>query len=125
MIDYDVLVHASSGASKTMSNHVDVTEETFKTEVLESPVLTVTDLWAEWCGPCKRLSPILDEIATEYEGKIKIAKLDVDANPNIPSQFGVMGIPTLLVFKDGQLLETIVGFQPKERLLPKLLRHLN
>ncbi len=108
-----------------MSNHVDVTEETFKTEVLESSVLTVTDLWAEWCGPCKRLAPILDEIATEYEGKIKIAKLDVDAYPNVPSQYGVMGIPTLLVFKDGQLLETIVGFQPKERLLPKLLRHMN
>ncbi len=108
-----------------MSMHVDVTDATFQTEVLESEVLTVTDLWAEWCGPCKRLSPILDEIATEYPAQIKIAKLDVDSNPNIPTQFGVMGIPTLLVFKKGQLLETIVGFLPKERLLNKLLPHLN
>jgi thioredoxin 1 len=108
-----------------MSTHVNVTDATFQTEVLESEVLTVTDLWAEWCGPCKRLAPILDEIATEYPTQIKIAKLDVDENPNIPTQFGVMGIPTLLVFKKGQLLETIVGFLPKERLLNKLLPHLN
>lgn len=108
-----------------MSDHVDVTDDTFQAEVLESSVLTITDLWAEWCGPCKRLAPILDEIATEYAGQIRVVKLDVDSNPNVPSQFGVMGIPTLLVHKDGQLLETIVGFQPKERLLPKLLKHLN
>ena len=108
-----------------MSTHVNVTDATFQTEVLESEVLTVTDLWAEWCGPCKRLAPILDEIATEYPTQIKIAKLDVDENPNIPTQFGVMGIPTLLVFKNGQLLEQITGFLPKERLLNKLLPHLN
>jgi thioredoxin 1 len=108
-----------------MSTHVNVTDATFQNEVLESEVLTVTDLWAEWCGPCKRLAPILEEIATEYPTQIKIAKLDVDENPNIPTQFGVMGIPTLLVFKNGQLLETIVGFLPKERLLNKLLPHLN
>jgi thioredoxin 1 len=108
-----------------MSDHVDVTDDTFQAEVLESSVLTVTDLWAEWCGPCKRLAPILDEIAIEYAGQIRVVKLDVDSNPNVPSQYGVMGIPTLLVHKDGQLLETIVGFQPKERLLPKLLKHLN
>ncbi len=108
-----------------MGMHVDVTDDTFQTEVLDSQVLTVTDLWAEWCGPCKRLAPILDEISSEYPDKIKIAKLDVDSNPNIPMQFGVMGIPTLLVFKDGKLVETIVGYLPKERLLAKLLPHLN
>ncbi len=108
-----------------MGMHVDVTDDTFETEVLDSRVLTVTDLWAEWCGPCKRLAPILDEISSEYPDRIKIAKLDVDSNPNTPMQFGVMGIPTLLVFKDGKLLETIVGYLPKERLLAKLLPHLN
>ncbi len=108
-----------------MGMHVDVTDDTFQAEVVESPLLTVTDLWAEWCGPCKRLAPILDEISQEYEGRIKIAKLDVDSNPNIPSEYGVMGIPTLLVFKDGKLVETIVGYQPKDRLLSKLLPHMN
>jgi thioredoxin 1 len=107
-----------------MSTTVEVTDASFGTEVLASPVLTVTDLWAEWCGPCKRIGPILDEIATEYAGQIKIAKLDVDANPGVPSQYGVMGIPTLLVFNGGKLVETIVGFMPKDRLLGKLLPHL-
>ena len=103
---------------------VDITDDTFQNEVLESDVLTITDLWAEWCGPCKRLSPILDEIAEEYGEKVKVAKLDVDANPNVPTEFGVLGIPTLLVFKQGKLVETIVGFQPKERLVNKLRPHL-
>ncbi len=108
-----------------MDNHVEVTDATFQAEVLQSPVLTVTDLWAEWCGPCKRLAPILDEIAAAYPDKIRIAKLDVDSNPDVPAQYGVMSIPTLLVFKGGALVESIVGFQPKERLLTKLLPHLN
>ena len=108
-----------------MANHVEVTDATFQAEVLQSPVLTVTDLWADWCGPCKRLAPILDEIAAEYPDKIRIAKLDVDSNPDVPSQYGVMSIPTLLVFKGGALVESIVGFQPKERLLTKLLPHFN
>lgn len=107
------------------SHIVEVTDSTFQSEVLESAVLTVTDLWAEWCGPCKRLSPILDEIAEEYGERVKVVKLDVDSNPGIPTEYGVMGIPTLLVFKDGQLVETIVGFLPKERLLNKLLPHMN
>jgi thioredoxin 1 len=107
-----------------MAATVVVTDESFEADVLQSSLLTVTDLWAEWCGPCKRLSPILDEIAHEYEGKIRVAKLDVDSNPDIPTRFGVMGIPTLLVFRNGQLLDTIVGYMPKERLLERLLRHV-
>ena len=107
-------------------NHIaDVTDDTFEAEVVKSTVLTITDLWAEWCGPCKRLSPILDQIAAEYPGRVKVVKLDVETNPNVPTQYGVMNIPTLLVFKDGQLVETIVGFQPKDRLLNKLLPHMN
>ncbi len=103
----------------------DVTDDTFEAEVVQSPVLTITDLWAEWCGPCKRLSPILDQIAQEYAERVKVVKLDVESNPNVPTQYGVMNIPTLLVFKDGQLVETIVGFQPKDRLLNKLLPYMN
>jgi len=104
-----------------MDAAVEITDATFETEVLRSPVLTIVDLWAEWCVPCKNLAPILDQIATEYWGKIKVTKLDVDANPAIPGQFGVTGIPTLLVFKGGALAQTIVGFLPKDRLLQKLL----
>ncbi len=103
---------------------VHVTDATFKAEVLQSPVLTVTDFWAEWCMPCKRIAPLLDQIAADYAGQIKIAKVDVDTNPNTPGMFGITGIPTLLVFKGGALVETIVGFMPKDKLLEKILPHL-
>ncbi len=108
-----------------MGAMIHVTDKTFESEVLHSSVLTVTDFWAEWCMPCKRIAPILDEIATEYAGKIKIAKMDVDVNPVTPERFGITGIPTLLVFKAGQLVETLVGFLPKDRLVEKLLPHMN
>jgi thioredoxin len=104
-----------------MDAAVEITDATFEMEVLHSPVVTIVDLWAEWCIPCKNLAPILDQIATEYRGKIKVTKLDVDSNPATPGQFGVTGIPTLLVFKSGGLAQTIVGFLPKDRLLQKLL----
>jgi thioredoxin 1 len=108
-----------------MAAAVEITDATFETEVLHAPGLTIVDLWAGWCMPCKNLAPILDQIATEYRGKIKVTKLDVDANPDIPGQYGVTGIPTLLVFKGGQLVQTVVGFLPKDRLLHKLLPLLN
>jgi thioredoxin 1 len=108
-----------------MKAAVEITDATFETEVLHAPGLTIVDLWAEWCMPCKNLEPILDQIATEYEGKIRVAKLDVDENPNTPDKYGVTGIPTLLVFKGGELVLTIVGFMPKDRLLGKLLPLLN
>lgn len=104
---------------------IQVTDATFEAEVLRSPLLTVTDFWAEWCMPCKRIAPILDQIATEYAGKIKVAKVDVDTNSDIPARFGITGIPTLLVFKNGTLVETIVGFLPKDKLLEKILPHLS
>lgn len=104
---------------------IQVTDATFEAEVLRSPLLTVTDFWAEWCMPCKRIAPILDQIAAEYAGKIRIAKVDVDANPATPARFGITGIPTLLVFKNGALVETIVGFLPKDKLLEKILPHLS
>jgi thioredoxin len=104
-----------------MGEKLEITDATFETEVLRSPIVTIVDLWADWCMPCKNLAPILDQIATEYRGKIKVTMLDVDTNPAIPGQFGVTGIPTLLVFKDGALAQTIVGFLPKDQLLQKLL----
>jgi thioredoxin 1 len=107
-----------------MGTSIAVTDQSFQTEVVESPVLTIADLWADWCGPCKRLSPILDEIGQEYAGRLKIVKLDVDSNPVIPGQYEVMGIPTLLVFKGGELVETVVGYMPKDRLLSRILPHL-
>ena len=107
-----------------MGASVTVTDATFESEVVQSPVLTITDLWAEWCGPCKRLAPILEEVAVQYRGQIKVAKLDVDANPDVPTRYGVMSIPTLLVFRGGKLVETVVGFMPKERLLERITPHL-
>ena len=108
-----------------MGAAIPVTDATFEAEVLRSPILTVLDLWAEWCMPCKRIAPILDEIAAAYQGKIRIAKLDVDANPRTPGIYNVTGIPTLLVFQNGKLVDTVIGFMPKDKLLAKLLPHLN
>ncbi len=107
-----------------MGASVEVTDQSFDTEVVGSSVLTVADLWAEWCAPCKRLTPILEEIAQEYQGRIRVAKLDVDSNPDVPGRYGVQGLPTLLVFKNGQMVETIVGFKPKSRLLELITPHL-
>ena len=108
-----------------MEAAVEITDATFEAEVLHSPGLTIVDLWAEWCLPCKNLAPILDQIAEEYRGKIKVTKLDVDANPAVPGLYGVTGIPTLLVFKGGEFVESIVGFLPKDRLLKKLRPRLD
>jgi len=108
-----------------MGTAAHITDATFEAEVLRSPIPTILDLWAEWCIPCKRVAPILEEIAAEYQGKIRVTKLDVDANPRTPGIYNVTGIPTLLVFKGGKLVETLVGFMPKDKLLAKLLPHLN
>jgi thioredoxin 1 len=102
-----------------------ITDATFEAEVLRAPIPTILDLWADWCVPCKRLEPVLEQIAVEYQGKIKVAELDVDANPRTPGMYNVTGIPTLLVFKGGELVETLVGFMPKDKLVAKLLPHLN
>lgn len=88
----------------------------------ELPV--VVDFWADWCGPCKRLAPTIDALALEYAGKVTVGKLDVDANPNTPGKYAVRGIPALLVFKGGQLVDQIVGLQPKENIKAVIDRHL-
>ena len=95
---------------------VHVSDATFDAEVLNSDIPVLVDFWAEWCGPCKMIAPVLDEIAGEYAGKLKIAKVDVDANPDIPPKFGIRGIPTLIVFKGGNAEATKVGALSKSQL---------
>ena len=97
-------------------NIVHVTEASFDQEVLSAEQPVLVDFWAEWCGPCKMIAPILDEIAVEYAGRLKVCKVDVDSNPSIPEKFGIRGIPTLIVFKDGNAVETKVGALSKTQL---------
>jgi thioredoxin 1 len=97
----------------------------FERDVLESYKPVLVDFWAEWCAPCRMIAPIVAEIAEEYEGQIRVAKLDADENPNTMQAYGIMGIPTLILFKDGEVVERITGYMPKDRLLDRLLPHLN
>ena len=110
-------------ASTTSSIHR-VTDDTFEPEVLKSETPVLVDYWAEWCGPCKSIAPILDEVAKEYEGRLKIAKLNVDENRDVPAKFGIRGIPTLMLFKGGQLAATKVGALSKAQLTAFLDGHL-
>jgi thioredoxin 1 len=105
---------------------IDVNEENFEAEVLErsTEVPVMVDFWAEWCGPCRRLAPTVDALASEFDGRATVAKLNVDENPNVPGRFAVRGIPTLLLFKGGQLAETIVGLRAKEDIAQMIERHL-
>jgi thioredoxin 1 len=100
-----------------MSNNIiNVTDSNFEQEVLSSEIPVLLDYWAEWCGPCKMIAPILKDIADEYSGKIKIAKLNIDENPGTPAKFGVRGIPTLMIFKSGSIEATKVGAMSKSQL---------
>lgn len=94
---------------------VSVTDQNFQTEVLDSSEPVVVDFWAEWCGPCKMMSPIVDEASEALKGKVKVVKINIDDNPNIPTQFGIRGIPTFIAFKDGQAIETKVGGMSKSQ----------
>ncbi len=96
------------------------TDATFQAEVLDNEKVTVVDFWAEWCGPCKIMSPVIDELSTEYDGKAVIGKLNVDDNPETPFNYNVRGIPTFLIFKGGELKEKIVGATTKQALKEKI-----
>ncbi|MFC3676395.1 thioredoxin TrxA [Ferrovibrio xuzhouensis] len=100
-----------------MSAPTKVTDASFESDVLKSSDLVLVDFWAEWCGPCKQIAPALDEIAGEMDGKLTIAKVNIDENPMTPSKFGVRGIPTLILFKDGKPVSTKVGSMPKSRIV--------
>ncbi|MDX2230699.1 MAG: thioredoxin [Leptolyngbyaceae cyanobacterium bins.349] len=107
-----------------MSAAAQVTDATFKQEVLESDVPVLVDFWAPWCGPCRMVAPIVDEISAQYEGQIKVVKVNTDENPTVASQYGIRSIPTLMIFKGGQRVDMVVGAVPKTTLSTTLEKYL-
>ncbi|MBY0470662.1 thioredoxin [bacterium] len=107
------------------SKHVqEATDSNFNSDILKSNELTLVDFWAEWCGPCKLLGPTIDSLADEYTGKVKVFKMNVDENPQTPTQFHIRGIPTVILFQNGKVVEQLVGNQPKEAFVEAIQKHL-
>ena len=104
---------------------IEVTDANFKKEVLESSTPVLVDFWAEWCGPCKIIAPVVEQLAKDFDGKLKVGKVDVDSNQQTSMQFGIRSIPTLLIFKNGRVVDQIVGAVPKQALADKVTKHLN
>ena len=102
-----------------------ITDSTFQTEVMNSQTPVLIDFWAEWCGPCRMIAPIVEELAKEYDGKLKVGKVDGDANPQISMDFGIRSIPTLMIFKGGKVVDQIIGAVPKRTLVDRVSAQLN
>ncbi|MEH1893564.1 thioredoxin [Nostoc sp. UHCC 0926] len=107
-----------------MSTAAQVTDSSFKQEVLDSEVPVLVDFWAPWCGPCRMVAPVVDEISEQYKGQIKVVKVNTDENPNVASQYGIRSIPTLMIFKGGQKVDMVVGAVPKTTLASTLEKYL-
>jgi len=110
---------------ENMAKPIQVTDSTFEATITNPDKLVLVDFWAEWCPPCKAIAPVLEELATELDDKLVISKLNTDENPNASMTYGVISIPTLLLFKNGEPVDRIVGFQPKPQLLKRLQTHLS
>jgi thioredoxin 1 len=108
-----------------MSNAKPVTDASFKEDVLDSEILVLVDFWAPWCGPCRMVAPVVDEIAEQYAGQVKVVKLNTDENPSVASQYGIRSIPTLMIFKAGVKVDMVVGAVPKTTLASTLEKYLN
>ena len=106
------------------ANIIEITDATFEKEVLQSDVPVLIDFWAVWCVPCKMIAPAVDELAAEFQGRLKVCKMDVDTNRNVPPRYGIRGIPTLLLFKGGELKEQLVGALPKGKIAEAIAKHV-
>ncbi|WP_281167326.1 thioredoxin [Meiothermus rufus] len=115
---------ALKARQRTMAKPIEVTDATFDATLKENPYVLV-DFWAEWCGPCRMVAPVMEELAKEYEGKVTVAKLDVDANPQTAMRYRVMSIPTIILFKNGQPVEVMVGAAPKSNFVARLNKHVS
>ncbi len=107
-----------------MSNAIDITDATFENEVLKNESITVVDFWAPWCGPCRKMGPVLDEIAGEFEGKIKVTKINTDENLKTAKEYQISGLPSIVIFKNGEAKETLVGLMPKSAIVSNIEKHM-
>ncbi len=108
-----------------MSGAIDVKDDSFETEVIGSDLPVLVDFWAPWCGPCRMVAPVVQEIAEQYDGKVKVVKMNTDENPKVASEYGIRSIPTLMVFKGGQKVDVVVGAVPKATLASTLEKHID